>query len=215
MKTETKILGIILFFTLALIFGAVFLISKSGNTGILDSAVSNIDYSQAQKTGTDSAKGKLVEYSDFQCPACLAFQPVIKDILSRYQGQVQLFYKHFPLPTHVYSSKAAYVAEAAGEQGKFWELHDKLFETQSQWSVMKESEADSFFLSLARELELNEDKVREALTSQIFKSKVDGQRIEGQRFGVNATPTFYVNGHKANLKTFDDLKTAVDSEINK
>lgn len=215
MKTETKLLGIILLAAIVLIFGAVFFLGKNSGSpkNTLNSAQLQIDYSKGQKIGTDSARITLVEFSDFQCPACAAAEPFVKKV--RLADSVQLIYRHFPLPQHTYAKKTAYLSEVASEEGKFWEMHDRIFETQSQWSVMSESDATSFFLSLAKELGLNEDKVKEALDGNKFKSKVDEDQVEGQRLGVNSTPTFFLNGRKLNLQSFADLSTIVLEELKK
>lgn len=216
MKTETKLLGAILLITVVLIFGAVFFLGKdSGSKNAGDSIVQQIDYSKGQKTGTDSAKVKLVEFSDFQCPACEAVEPIIEKIRITYPKDVQVIYRHFPLKQHPYGRKAAYLAEAAGEQGKFWEMHDKLFETQSQWSALPESEIEAFFLSLAKDLGLNEEKVKQEISADTFKAKIDADIEEGNRLGVNSTPSFFLNGRKMNLQSFADLITVVSEEIKK
>lgn len=219
MKTETKILGFILLLTILLIGGAVFLLERSSSSPKeLTSTVVSIDYSKGQKIGSESAKVKLVEFSDFQCPACLAAEPVLKRLRSGYadvSSSFQLIYRHFPLTRHIHARKVAYLAEAAGEQGKFWEMHDKLFDTQAQWSSMNESDANAFFLSLAKDLGLSEEKVKEQITGSNFKAKIDEDVAEGARLGVNATPTFFLNGRKLNLKSFNDLVTVVDSESKK
>lgn len=217
MKTETKLLGAILLITIVLIFGAVFFLGKTSSSPktIEDSVSLQIDYSKGQKIGSDSAKLKLVEFSDFQCPACYAAEAVVEQIRVSYPREVQIIYYHFPLPQHSYSRKAAYLSEAAGEQGKFWEMHDKLFSTQSQWSSMSESDAQAFFLSLSRDLGLNEDKVKQGLTGDVFKEKIDAEIAEGKRLGINSTPTFFLNGHKLNLQSFADLNTAVVNELKK
>ncbi|MDO8573363.1 MAG: DsbA family protein [Candidatus Daviesbacteria bacterium] len=211
MKTETKLLGAILLFVIVLIFGAVFFLGKDSETQNPD--VKNIDYSKGQKIGTDSAKVKLVEFSDFQCPACEVAEPFIKTLRSI--DNVQLIYRHFPLPQHPYGRKAAYLAEAAGEQGKFWEMHDKLFDTQSQWSAMSDTDAESFFLSLARDLGLDEAKIRLGLTGDKYKVIIDSEIAEGRRLGVTSTPTFFLNGYKLNLQSFADLDVVVANELKK
>lgn len=215
MTTETKILGIILIITLTLLIGGVFLLSRSqsSSSGVKGTAVLQIDYSKGQKIGSDSAKIKLVEFSDFQCPACKSAEPAIKQVLSKYPENLQFIYRHFPLPQHTHAKQAATLAEAAGEEGKFWEMHDKIFETQSQWSNLSDTDATAFFLVLAKELGLNEDNLRQALKENTFKSKIDSDIAEGQSLGVNSTPTFFLNGKKLNLKSFNDLDTAIESEL--
>lgn len=216
MTKETKWLGTILIATLILLFGGIFLLSRgSSSKAVAGVTVSQIDYSKGQKIGSDSAKVRVVEFSDLQCPACLAAEPSVKKLLATYPDQMQLIYRHFPLSQHAYSRKVVNLAEAAGEQGKFWEMHDKLFETQSQWSALAENDVNPFFLGLAKELGLDENKVKQELEANAFQSKIDSDLTEGQNLGVNSTPTFFVNGRKLNLKSFDDLETAVANELKK
>lgn len=215
MTTETKILGIVLILTIVLLGGGVFLLSRgsSGSSQAVEgTSVVQIDYSKGEKSGSDSAKVKLVEFSDLQCPACLAAEPVIKKIRATYPDQVQLIYRHFPLPQHTHGREAANFAEAAGEQGKFWETHDKLFDTQAEWSNL--ADASAFFLDLGKQLALDEDKVKQAI-SITAKARIDDDVAEGQRLGVNSTPTFFVNGHRVNLQSFEDLNTVVADELKK
>ncbi|MBI2314749.1 DsbA family protein [Candidatus Daviesbacteria bacterium] len=215
MKTETKVLGIILIITLVLLFGGIFLLSKQGLSGTNEETVYQIDYSKGQKIGSDSAKVKLVEFSDLECPACAAAEPFVKKVKSDYPNKVQLIYRHFPLPQHTHSRQVAIFAEAAAKQGKFWEMHDKLFETQSQWTILPEKEAAAFFLNLAKELSLDQDKLNQDLEDPVVKSRVDEDEAESRRLGVNATPTFFLNGRKLNLQSFSELNTVVANELKK
>lgn len=214
MKTETKILGVILLATLILIFGAIFFLSRGLKTAT-QGQVQQIDYSKGHKIGSDSAKVKLVEFSDFQCPGCRSAEPAIKQVLSKYQNDVQFIYRHFPLPQHTNGKKGAYLSEAAGKEGKFWEIHGKLFDTQTQWSSMKEADAQSYFLALTRELGLDEDKMRQGMASGEFKPVIDDDILEGKRLGVNSTPTFFLNGKKLSLQNFMDLVTVIEEELKK
>lgn len=217
MTTETKILGSILIITLVLLFGGIFLLSRNqqSSQGVKGATVSQIDYSKGQKIGSDSAKVKVVEFSDLECPACLSAEPAVKKIRSTYSDQVQFIYRHFPLTQHIHSRQATTLAEAAGAQGKFWEMHDKLFDTQAQWTILSKDDATAFFLSLAKDLGLDENKIKQDLEKDAYKSKIDDDLAEGQRLGVNSTPTFFVSGHKLDLESFDDLNTAVSDELKK
>ncbi len=214
MKTETKILGAILIGTLLLLVGGVFLLSRgsSGPAGIEGTSVSQIDYSKGQKIGSDSAKVKLVEFSDFQCPACAAAEPVVRNVRNTYP-QVQLIYRHFPLPQHPFGRVASIYAEAAALQGKFWEMNEKLFETQSEWSVLSEKDATEYFLKLARDLGLDENKIKEQVNDGTIQAKIDSDLAEGRSLGVNSTPTFFLNGRKLTLQRFEDLNTAVSNAL--
>lgn len=216
MKIETKVLGIILIITLVLLFGGIFFLSRNQpSTGTVEGeSIVQIDYNKGQKIGSDSAKIKVVEFSDFECPACLSAEPNVKKLRSDYSEQeVQLIYRHFPLTQHIHSRQVATLAEAAGQQGKFWEMHDKLFETQTQWTILSKDDATAFFLSLAKNLGLDENKIKQDLEENAYKLKIEDDIAEGQRLGVNSTPTFFVNGRKLNLKVFDDLNTVVAQEL--
>lgn len=220
MKTETKFLGIILIVTLVLLFGGIFLFSRNQQSSppanIEGSNVAQIDYSKGEKIGSDSAKVKLVEFSDLECPACLEAEPTVKKVRSTYSpDQMQFIYRHFPLTQHIHSRQVATLAEAAAQQGKFWEMHDKLFETQTQWTGMNKDDATKFFLDLAKQMGLDENKVKQQLESDAFKATIDDDIAEGQRLGINATPTFFVNGHKLDLQSWGDLNTAVAQELKK
>lgn len=215
MTTETKFLGIILISTLILLFGGIFFLTRgSSSKAVAGTSVSQIDYSKGQKIGSDSAKVKVVEFSDFQCPACLAAEPTVRKIRESYKPEeVQLIYRHFPLAQHSHSKQVAALAEAAGAQGKFWEMHDKLFDTQSQWSGM--ADATPSFMDLVKQLGLDENKVKQAMDDSATKVKIESDLAEGQTLGVTSTPTFFVNGRKLSIKSFDDLNAAVVEEFNK
>lgn len=215
MKTETKILGIGLFVTLLILGVGLFLATKGqgSDATTTDGKVYNIDYSKGQKIGSDSAKVKLVEFSDFQCPACAAAEPFVQQIRNTYPNEVLLIYRHFPLSQHRNAKKATTVSEAAGEEGKFWPMHDKLFETQSQWENLPD--ATDFFVNLAKQLGLDEQKVKAALQNDLYKQKIDEDVSEGISLGVNSTPTFFLNGHKMDLRTFNDIRAALDQELQK
>lgn len=216
MKTETKVLGIIFLVTVGLLLGFVFLLSKSSNSSQnIGSEVLQIDYSKGQKIGSDSAKVRLVEFSDFQCPACRSAEPYIKQVISSYGDRVQFIYRHFPLPQHQFGKKTAYLAEEAGQQGKFWQMHDRIFETQGSWSKMSGSDANSFFLNLAKELGIDENKAKEIMEGNNYKAKVDEDIAEGRRLRINSTPTFFLNGKKLNLQSFADLNSIVGEELKK
>lgn len=213
MKTETKVLGVILILTVVFLFGGIFLLSRSSNQDAKEDNVFQIDYSKGQKIGSNSAKVKLVEFSDFQCPACATVEPYLLKLRSYNPEDLQIIYRHFPLPQHQFAREAATLAEVAGEEGKFWEMHDKIFETQTEWSKL--NDATAFFVSLAKELGLDENKVKQAMEEDAFKSTIENDLAEGQSLRVNSTPTFFLSGRKLILQKFDDLGILVEQELKK
>lgn len=215
MNTETKILGLVLIFCTVLVIGAVILFGKSeqtSNTSKIEQVV-NIDYSKGQKIGSDSAKVKLVEFSDLQCPACKAVEPVVKQTVEKNKDKIQFIYRHFPLMQHVHSRKAANFAEYAATQGKFWEVHDKLFETQEDWSKL--SDPTEYFANLGSQLGLDKEKIKEAVSKKIYEDIINTDSAEAIRLKVDATPTFYLNGRKLTLQSFADLDNFVQAELQK
>lgn len=216
MKTETKILLAILTFSAILLTMAVTLLSKVQNKtqdASQETRVYQIDYSTGQKIGTDSAKIKLVEFSDLQCPACKAFEPFVKQLLQDYKDNIYFVYKHFPLPQHQNAYAAANFAEYGATEGKFWQVHDRLFETQTQWENLKNP--IEFFLSLGKELGLDQNKLKEALDKSSFNQIINQQSQEGRNLNVMATPTIFLNGKKMNLQNFADMKNAIEKELTK
>lgn len=189
--------------------GAIFLGILSGKPGETSGdSITEINNSQAYFRGAESPKVTLTEFSDFQCPACKNLSPVLKDLIENYPGEVKLYFRHFPIPGHSESQKAAEAAEAAGEQGKFWEMHDKIYENQEN------IEADDL-KRFATELGLDMDRFNSVLDSSEFRQKVLGDRDEGLKLGVNATPTLFLNERKLDPAEFGKLSDLVKEELAK
>ena len=169
-------------------------------------------------TVTDHIKGNpdaevvLVEYSDFQCPACAAFQPVVADVLSEYGDEVRFEYRHYPLPTHPHALSASMAAEAAGQQDAFFAYHDLLFENQPTWSAAAVPE--TYFVQYAEELGLDIEQFRRHLNSSLLRDAVLADRDEGRDRRVTGTPTFFLNGNRMEYSTYqgfvDQVAQAVD-----
>lgn len=136
--------------------------------------------------GPANAEITLVEFSDFQCPFCARFTDTMKQVMEKYGSKVRRVWKQFPLSFHDKAHLAAEASLCANEQGKFWEYHDKLFET-------KALEKDGLIKSAA-DLKLNEPKFKKCLESGKFKATVDKELNEGQKVGVNGTPALFING---------------------
>lgn len=130
----------------------------------------------------------IVEFSDFQCPACGAAEPIVAQLLVRYPNDVRLVYKHFPLSSiHPYARPAAIAAECAREQGRFWEMHDRLFAGQHALS----SEDLAAYASAAG---LDVAAWQSCLSTPEPAARVDADMALGERMGVHVTPTFVING---------------------
>lgn len=132
----------------------------------------------------------LVEYGDYQCPHCGAAFPIVKQIQKTFVKNLRFAFRHFPLSNvHKYAFPAALAAEAAGRQGKFWEMHDMLFERQSMLN-------EYAFLEFAEEVGLRIPAFKMDLQDPTLVEKVEADFESGMRSGVNGTPSFFINGNK-------------------
>jgi protein-disulfide isomerase len=165
-------------------------------------------------TGSPDAKVTLVEFGDYECPACAAAHPVVKQILEAYQDnpEFNFVYRHFPLTEiHSYADLTAQAAEAAGVQGKFWEMHNILYDRQSQWAG---SQARNYMIEYAKELGLNEDQFRQELDDKKFADIVKTDRADGSALFVNSTPTFFLNGEPlVGIPQFNTIKASIDAKL--
>src|SRR3990167_4887756 len=155
MKNKIILWAIIAVVVIGSIFGIVKLASKSQPAGSDNLAVtiSAINDNENVK-GDKEALATLIEYSDFQCPACGSYYPILKKVSEELGAKVKFAYRHFPLPQHKNAKLAATVDEAAGKQGKFWEMHDLIFQNQSDWS--EDKNAPIIFAQYAQELGLDQ-----------------------------------------------------------
>jgi len=163
--------------------------------------------------GSDSAPIEITEYSDFECPFCASFatvqMPVVREQLIA-TGRVRWRYRDFPLPTHTYSRYAALAAQCAGEQGKFWEMHDQLF-TNHQWAQTGKNPR-GLFRDFARAIGVDLDKYDPCMDGQRYAGRIQASVQEGEARGVKGTPSFYVNGRPYQGRSAsDDFKALVDS----
>lgn len=207
MSTENKILLGVIGATLAIIVGSALLLGGKPSTSSTSTVDRNILVrADSWKEGTGSAKVTLVEFSDFQCPACKAAQPEVKSTLEKYKGNIEFVYRHFPLPAHQYAFDAAVAAEAAGKQGKFWEMHDQLF-------VISPDLDRNHLIQAAKDINLNIDQFSADLDSQELRQKVANDETDGNKAIINATPTFFVNGQR--FVGFGGIDSAINSGLQK
>lgn len=165
-------------------------------------------------TGNPDGPVTLIEYADYQCPACGAYYPVTKQLLATYGDHLRLVYRNFPLITvHKNALTAAYAAEAADLQGKFWEYHDHLFETQNTWSTL--DDPTETFIGYATDLGLNADQFRSDMQSKSVKDRVAADMRSGNNAKVTGTPTFYLDGQllKENPRGFQPFSDVIQARL--
>lgn len=166
--------------------------------------------------GNPEAVVELVEYSDFQCPACAAFQPILTTVLEEYGDELRFEYRHFPLLNiHPHAQAAAVAAEAAGQQGKFFEFHDLLFENQTEWAAA--AVPTSFFLQYAEALDLDIEMFRRHLNASVLQETVRTGFTEARALELTGTPSFLLNGQKMTFDSYESfvaqIATAIDPSV--
>jgi protein-disulfide isomerase len=156
--------------------------------------------------GPETAKVVLVEYADFECPYCQQVQPTLSKLEKAYEGKLAFAYKDVPLPMHSHAEKAAEASHCAAAQGKYWEYHDQLYSSrQLDVSALKEQ---------ARTLKLDGDAFDKCLDSGETAAGVKASLAEGQRLGIEGTPSFFMNGRFfSGGLTFEQLSAMIDEEL--
>jgi len=157
--------------------------------------------------GRASAPVTLIEFSDFQCPFCLRADPTVQQVLSTYGDKIRFVYRHYPLPNHPAARPAAEAAACAGEQGKFWPYHDRLFANPTKLS-------DADLKQHAAALGLNTTQFNTCVDTHKLKAQIDNDVKDGEEAGVNGTPAFYINGRMlSGAQPFEAFKKIIDEEL--
>lgn len=166
--------------------------------------------------GNSVAPVTLEEFGDFQCPPCAALAGPIRQLQQDYYSQLRVIFRNFPLSTHSHAREAAIAAEAAGLQGRFWQMHELLYREQRNWS--NAPDARLLFESYAGMLGLKVDRFKKDMDSQEVKERVTSDQERGVSLGVNITPTIFINNRAVPPKSLnpaalrDTIKTAMDSK---
>jgi protein-disulfide isomerase len=220
MNKETRNLLVIGLVVILIFVGGVWLLNNSLDTPSTDTTQEKtIDTKLLVKNNSHKLVGKnskatLVEFSDFQCPACGSVYPIVKNIKEKYKDDITFVYRHFPLDMHKNARVAAQASEAANEQGKFWEMHDLLFKNQTEWG--ESDDPMGFFTTYAEQLGLNVEQFSNAIKNKKFAQRVSEDQNDGLALGVVGTPTFYLNEKKVEItSSFDELTQQVENAIKK
>jgi protein-disulfide isomerase len=156
--------------------------------------------------GPANAPVVMVEFSDFQCPFCSQAAALIKQITDAYPNDVRFIYKNYPLPFHKEAMPAAKASVAAGKQGKFFEMHDKLFENQRALSA-------DFYTKAAQEIGLDMDKFKKDMDDPSTQALIDQEMKEAREADVRGTPTIFINGKKPQGRSFELYKSIIDEAL--
>jgi protein-disulfide isomerase len=200
-----------------LIFIGIFAFSghKSGSNN-----KSSSDGSGGQPTSHVEGSGKsgvtLVEYGDYQCPYCEQYYPIVKQVAAKYNDQIKFQFRNFPLTSiHQNAFAGARAAEAAALQGKFWQMHDLLYDNQSQWS--ESGNPQQFFQQYAQQLGLDITQFNKDYSSNKVNDAINADMAVGNKLNIQGTPTFFLNGKQiqvnANVNSFSEqIQKAIDQK---
>ena len=158
--------------------------------------------------GDEHAACTLVEYGDYECPHCATAVPIVERLQEHFGGKLRFIFRNFPLTQiHPQAQAAAETAEFAGSLGKFWEMHDLLFENQENLGL-------DLYAELAGSLELDTRALKQALKGEMFSARVRADFSGGVRSGVNGTPTFFINGQRHNGPfDYEHLSKAIHTAV--
>lgn len=163
--------------------------------------------------GSSDAPVTIIEYSDFQCPACEMYYHMVERILASSTTPVRLVYRHFPLIQHRNAVPASLASEAAAKQGKFWDMYNLLFSNHSEWTEL--ADPSSVFLGYATKIGLDLKQYESNLADPALLARVKRDENEGLKIGINATPTFFVNGKAiTNPASYDEFQTIIQTAAN-
>jgi protein-disulfide isomerase len=168
-----------------------------------------VDVGDAHAKGGAQPKVTIVEWSDFQCPFCNRVVPTLQELAKDYGDDIKIAFKHNALPMHNRARPAALAAEAAGKQGKFWEMHDLLFANNKDLT-------DENFVKWAGEIGLDVEQFKKDLADPALGKKVDDNQKQGTTLGARGTPAFFVNGrYLSGAQPKEAFKALIDEEMKK
>ena len=228
MKKEVKILlAIAAVVVIAAIVGSNYYrssiqserVTTSGNSNKPQLNPEQLVRSDSPTLGAANAPVTLVEFYDPECEACAAFHPTVKKLLKQYDGSVRFVARYMPL--HPNSMLAATFTEAAGEQGKYWQAQEMLFQKQSEWGTphgppqagTSRTPPAQLFEKYAIDLGLDLEKMNGAIKENRYAAKIERDKKDGQALGVRQTPTFFVNGRRLARIGEADLKSLINEEL--
>lgn len=206
-----KRFGLILVTVVAVIFG-VFFFTRDGSVENQDTNTTATVSNHTKGTG----KVQLIEYGDFECPACAQFHPLINQVIDKYGDQIAFTFRHYPIDTIHRNARAAHrAAESAGLQGKFFEMHDELYNNQAAWS--NSNNPVPIFEGYATSLGLDIEKFKTDFASSAVNDTINADTAEGKsKYSVDSTPTFILNGEKlrnTDIGTLDAISAKIDAAL--
>ena len=179
-----------------------------------ESVLAKTNTHSAHIRGNPDAPVTLEEFGDFQCPPCGKFSEFVEELLKEYNPRLRLVFRNFPLSGHEHAREAALAAEAAGLQGKFWEMHDTLYREQETWT--KAPNVRELFESYAGTIGLDVDQFKKDMDGDKARERVDSDRALADFLGVKATPTLFINNRPVDPKDKnpEGVRAAINAALN-
>lgn len=163
--------------------------------------------------GDRESKVTIIEYLDFECEACGAYYPLTKRLSEEFGDRMTLVIRYFPLPGHKNSQTSARAVEAAGKQGKYWEMYSILFENQSSWTEKPSADA-ALFRTYAERIGLNMEQYEKDIASEEVKDRIARDRSDAEKLDLQGTPSFFLNGKALeNPRGYEDLKRSIEEAL--
>lgn len=197
----------------AVVAGMIWLVSVQ-NKPIAqgDVRIENVIAADDWVKGKRDAKATLIEYGDFQCPACAVYSPVVNQLSAEFGDSLSVVFRHFPLPQHKNAVPMMYASEAAGRQGKFWEMADLIYAGQKDWEF--KSDVRATVTDYAKKIGLNVDQFLKDMDSSDLQKKADAQVLKNQDLSaVSYTPSFFLNGKRIAPKSYDEFKAFITKTL--
>jgi protein-disulfide isomerase len=216
MSNENKILIGIGIVTVIIISIGAFAFGGSSNSSNTTAPVKKdtklMVHPDSHQITAKDAKVTLVEFGDFQCPACGAAYPVVEQILQNYKGKINFVFRQYPLQVHNHAQPAAEAAEAAGAQGKFFDMYTALYTGQKDWG--ESNKYMDYFLTYAKNIGLDVNKFKADVQANKYKNKIQADMKDGDALAIQATPTFFINGvEQEGGLPYDQFKQKIDDAI--
>ena len=163
-------------------------------------------------TGSANPKVTLIEYGDFECPACSQYAVIVERLVAESSTTLQVVFRHFPLPQHVNALVAAQASQAAAAQGKFWDMYRLIYANQDSWASLSDADARKTFAGYALQIGLDMKKYNIDIDSAAGKALIQSELSEGQTLGIDSTPTFFVNGKVIdNPQGYEAFKAVIEA----
>lgn len=217
MTSETKVIVGLVSLTVAILIGGVLYASSTAPKVAADilpqEQMHLLSREGDNKIVAEGSKVTLTEFADFECEACGAMHPVVKQILEEYKGRITFVHRYYPLDSHKNGRLAAQSVAAAGKQGKFWEMYNKMFDKQKEWGEQETPQREKF-IGYAKEVGLDIEAFTKDLDNKEIADRIQKDIDDGHELGVEATPTFFINNERMEGGLpLDQFKKKLDEKL--